>query len=125
MITVSRDYEGLQQAAYELMRVAIEGDRSEKIRGDEANVERMIEDAAPALTLSDGFYDRARYLLDLEEEMEVVKIEERELLQSDVKGVAAVKRARAQFLQDHPGCGRCGQRNYKHKPKCSGCGEKL
>jgi hypothetical protein len=38
-------------------------------RGDEQNVERMIEDAAPRFTLSDGFYERARYLLGLEEMM--------------------------------------------------------
>jgi hypothetical protein len=126
VIQVSRDYEGLEQAAYELFRESLDRSAEDRIRGDELNVERMIEDAAPRFTLSDGFYERARYLLGLEEMMATgITFRAEDVYLTDVKGLTALKRARERFAADHPGCRNCGQRNAKHRPKCLGCGEKV
>lgn len=127
-IPVERDVEGLQLALRELfeesyLREAIAATMSE---ADEATRERVLDDL-PVRSLSPGYYDRAGYLLDLGTAIELGAAYAADALtRSDVRGLQAVKRARNEYEQDHPPCGRCGTRqDNRWATQCRSCNVKF
>ena len=127
-IAIEKDAEGLQVALRELfeeayLREAIAGVMAEAGEEDRA---RALDDL-PERTLSPGYYDRASYLLDLSSAIQVgASYSAATLTRSDVVGLQAVKRARSEYEQAHPPCGRCGTRQDNvWATQCRSCGTKF
>jgi hypothetical protein len=89
---------------------------------DEEMRESILMDA-PSRTLSPGYYDRCVYLLDLGSAIEAgVQYGAGQLRRDDVAGLLAVKRAKAEFEQEHPSCPSCGTRqDNRFMDKCKSC----
>jgi hypothetical protein len=128
MLQVERDVEGLQAALRELfeesyLREAIAGIMSDS---DDETRWRAMDDL-PVRSLSPGYYDRACYLLDLGTAIELgASYSSSVLTRTDVRGLQAVKRARNEYEQDHPPCGRCGTRqDNRWAHQCRECGVKF
>lgn len=123
-IAVESDVLGLQTALRELFEEAYLREAMASLLDDacEADRERALEDL-PARTLSPGYYDRASYLLDLGAAIDAgVSYAASTLSRSDVRGLQALKRARGEYEQDHPSCGRCGTRqDNRWATQCRSC----
>lgn len=127
-IQTERDIDGLQAALRELfeesyLREAIAGVMSD---ADEDSKNRALDDL-PVRSLSPGYYDRAVYLLDLATAIELgVGYSAAALPRHDVRGLQAVKRARNEYENDHPSCGRCATRqDNRWASQCRSCGVKF
>jgi NADH pyrophosphatase NudC (nudix superfamily) len=100
-IIVSRDVEGLQTAAIDLM------------------TESLMQSSEDR-KLSPGYYKRVEYLLWLETNIEAGG--RFELTADELEGIAALARAKAEFSSEHPACGACGARQYsRFARRCRSC----
>jgi NADH pyrophosphatase NudC (nudix superfamily) len=104
-LMVSRDADGIQAAAVELMEEGL-------MRPESVGQDRK---------LSPGYYARVIYLIWLQRSLEAgAKLE---LMADEVDGIAALASAKAEFGQEHPACGNCGQPQYtRFARKCHECG---
>jgi len=129
-IQVERDAAGIGTAVRELFEESFfeEAVRTslEKVGDDELRREEILNDA-PRRTLSPGYYDRAGYALDLGAAIEAgAQYPATMLMRSDVIGLQAVRRAKAEFERDHPGCPRCGVRqDNRFLQTCKKCAFRL
>jgi len=125
-IDVERDTVGLQLAVRELFEETF---AEESVRAtleqlaDDAEARERVMAELPQRTLSPGYYGRGAYLLELDAAIGAgVQYSAQILTRSDVMGLLAIKRARAEFERDHPGCPRCGARqDNRFTPKCRRC----
>ncbi len=115
MIEISRDYEGLRQAALELLeesRTSVRRERTAAALEQAAPPftlagEELLTRMAPQRKLAAGYYDRVAYLMELDgvpANRSGAPLEVTEL-----HGLAAVARARDEFAAAHPACPGCGQ----------------
>lgn len=128
MIRVERDIDGVRTALIALFeesfqRAAID----DAVRtADKETREQMLEEM-PERELSPGYYAQAHYLLDLANAIEAgVSYGAGSLTRTDVLGLMAVSRARAEFESNHPKCNNCGARqDSKFAPACKKCHTKF
>jgi hypothetical protein len=123
-INVERDADGLALAIRELFEESYFAEDVKDILGKVGDEEReRILCDEPVRSLSPGYYARSEYLLDLGSSIECgIAYPPAALDRSDVLGLQAVKRARAEFERDHPSCGACGARqDNRFMNKCKRC----
>lgn len=125
MIDVSRDREGLRQAALEmaaepLLRAEIK--RARELAEGSPNGDRLMAEVQPARSLSAAYYDRVRYLLWLERAMKVARFGPHDLTAAEMDGLEALASARNDFEEQFRKC-RCGALNRRDDKKCRTCGQ--
>ncbi|MGH9581047.1 MAG: hypothetical protein ACRD2R_08640 [Terriglobales bacterium] len=123
-----RDRSGMETAFAELFEEAFEASeraRTAALAADAANSEAMLASLKLKRSLADGYYRWAEYIFELEAMAEAVSFRARELEAAELEGLRALKRARARFQEQHPGCARCGQPNRQYALSCRSCGEKF
>jgi hypothetical protein len=125
---IERDADGLEQAVRTLFEESFIQHRlaPQLERMNDAEAEHVLADL-PIREITPGYYQRAAYLVDLTNTLTLgIPFPPECFTQSDVAGIAAVRRARAEFEREHPGCPACGERqDHAHTPKCFSCGQKL
>src|SRR5882724_3986395 len=113
-IAIARDYDGLKQAALEMLeeeRSSEHRQRVERQAATAANGEAMLAALGTERTLADGYYMRIGYLLELESMIHAgLHFEAKEMAMSKVRGLIAIESARAEFDRLHPRCRGCGTR---------------
>jgi hypothetical protein len=128
VIHVERDLEGVQEAIVALFEESFQRSsiKDAMTHADADTRERMLAELTER-QLSPGYYTRASYLLDLGSAIESgVPYSAMELTRDDVRGLAAVARARNAFYQEHPSCSACGERqDNRFAPACRKCGAKF
>lgn len=112
-IEIAADEAGIRQAAVELLEEAMDAPERERIRQHAAmaaNAERMLAELPQRRTLSPGYYDWVRYLIE-EVEFRVDRglAASATLDAKDVLGLRALHKARAEFQEKHPACRGCGK----------------
>ena len=129
MINVARDYEGLRRAALEYFAEGLAAERQRRmlaLAGTAANRDELLRSESPARTLSDGYYTRVEYLLQLRQMIECgVQFQPEKLRVSELRGMAAVESARREFLREHPSCPKCGSLAERHDVACVNCGARF
>jgi ribosomal protein L40E len=122
-IRVENDPEGVRIALVELFEESFFLMGEDDLGGDTESLARL-RDNLPPRTLSPGYYDHARYLLELGYSMEAgVQYTADTLSRTDVRGLQALARAHATFNAKHPSCSRCGARqDSDFAPNCRKCG---
>jgi hypothetical protein len=129
MVDVTIDYPRVQLAIGELLREAISNEDAERLERKLAgakNADRVRAQAAPTRTLPEGYYDWSMHLFGLEEEMSLgLQLSAAELQARELNGLKVLRRARAQFNAEYPGCPKCGRRNKQFTPVCRACEHRL
>ncbi len=114
MILVSQDVTGLRSAMAELLeRDLMQPPPEDLVREeDQEKIEPFLH--------SPGYYARLEYLLELEEMVAAgVKVD---LYADEVAGLAAIRRARAEFSKEHPRCEACGEPQWsRFVQRCHSC----
>jgi hypothetical protein len=125
MILVSRDYEGLEIAAYELLEEAFEEEISARqSRALEGSIseDEVRESFKSKKTLSPGYYTRIHYLLELENMIELgIQFTPDTMLAHDLRGLEVLKKAQAKFDREYLPCPNCGKRMKKFSTWCWNC----
>jgi hypothetical protein len=127
-IAIERDIEGLQMALREIFEESyIAGANGSIYDSQDRDAWQRAEEDTPARSLSPGYYSRAAYLLDLASAIETGAVFSAAMLtRHEVRGLEAVRRAKAAFESEHPSCPGCGRRlDNRHMPQCSHCKTKF
>lgn len=123
-IAVARDYDGLKQAALELLEESRSEPQNEKLRRvaeGAANREQILQGIVSHRTLAEGYYMRISYLLELES-MIHIGVDLGDLEMSEMYGLASIQHARREFDSTHPLCTGCqAVRLEQGETRCPEC----
>jgi|ERR1035441_3058584 hypothetical protein len=115
-----RDQAMLKRAAAEFFLegfVAPEAERVLRNTPAEQHAE-VLKAQMPPRTVPDGAFTWIRYLIWLENVLEVVDLP---LHAVEVEALLALKRERDRFQAEHPPCPHCGMPNESHALRCREC----
>jgi len=109
VVAIARDYDGLKQAAVELLEEARMEPRNEKLRRlaeQASNTDRVLDGIKSQRTLAEGYYVRIGFLLELESVLQLGVELKLNLDLSEMQGLRSIQQARREFGTTHPPC-RC------------------
>ncbi|HKV94881.1 MAG TPA: hypothetical protein VJW20_20215 [Candidatus Angelobacter sp.] len=126
MILVQQDVEGLRLAAremfdYTLMERDINRQVENLLKADPDTNPELIAKLIPQSKVSPGYGYAVAYLLWMEDKL-ATGIEFSGITADEAEGLAMLRRVRAEWQQEHPACGHCGERVRSRTQKhCRNC----
>src|SRR5438046_2617345 len=107
-VAIARDYDGLKQAALELLEEVFaepENERLQRSGEQDANADQILAGIVSTRSLGEGYYMRIGYLLELEAMMEVgIALRPENVEYREMRGLIALREARMEFKRIHPPC---------------------
>ena len=126
MILVQQDVEGLRLAAremfdYTLIERDIDRQVDNLLKADPETNPELIAKLMPRSQVAIGYQEWIVYLLWLEDKLNA-GIEFSNMTADEAEGLAMLRRVRAEWQQEHPACGHCGERvRSRTQKRCRGC----
>jgi len=125
VVAIARDYDGLKQAAFELLEEARMEPQNEKLRRlaeQASNTDRVLDGIKSQRTLAEGYYVRIGFLLELESVLQLGVELKLNLDLSEMQGLRSIQQARREFGTKHPPCRGCGTPVDEHwQARCPEC----
>jgi ribosomal protein L40E len=121
VIEIERDADGIRMATLELLQEQF--DLGDAARPEE-RAKRSRNPKRPR-TLSPGYYEHACYLGELEQLLSLAGGAGGLAPIENLRGILAVKSARAEFERKHPPCRHCGAPNVDGAIFCRKCNGEL